>query len=73
MGDLIFAFFHLFLLAGIIVYAFYSLIQGNSFRFGLIFVCLIAYYFLVLHKPVKTEIRRKREEKKKEGGHAKKD
>lgn len=68
MGDWIFAFFHLFLLIGIIGYAFYSLLQGNSFRFGLIVVCLVAYYFFVLHKPVKTEIKRKREERKNREG-----
>ncbi|MGD9345993.1 MAG: hypothetical protein PVH84_09045 [Candidatus Aminicenantes bacterium] len=68
MGDWIFAFFHLFLLIGITAYAFYSLIQGNTHRFGLIVVCLVAYYFLVLHKPVKAEIKRRREEKKKRDG-----
>jgi len=68
MGDWIFAFFHLFLLIGITIYAFYSLIQGNTFRFGLIVVCLIFYYFLALHKPVKTEITRRREERKNKEG-----
>lgn len=68
MGDLIFAFFHLILLIGIIAYAVFSLIQGNTFRFGLIAVCLLAYYFIVLHKPVKMEIRRKRAEKKNREG-----
>ena len=63
MGDWLFAFFHLFLLIGIVAYAFYALIQGNTLRFGLIVVCLIVYYFLVLHKPVKTEIKRRREER----------
>ncbi len=64
MVDWIFAFFHLFLLIGITAYALYSLAQGNTFRFGLIIAFLIAYYFLVLHKPVKKEIQRRREEKK---------
>jgi hypothetical protein len=68
MGDWIFAFFHLFLLIGIIAYAFFSLIQGNTFRFGLIVVCLFLYYFLVLHKPVKMEIKRRQEEKKNREG-----
>jgi len=68
MGDWIFAFFHLFLLIGITAYALCSLIQGNTFRFGLIAVCLVAYYFLVLHKPVKAEMKRRREEKNKEEG-----
>lgn len=73
MADWIFAFFHLFLLAGILAYAFYSLAQGNTFRFGLIAVCIIAYYFLVLHKPVKNELKRKREFKSTEGKSTKKD
>ena len=60
MSDWIFAFFHLFLLIGIIIYAFVTLIQGNAFRFGLIMICLIGYYFLVLHKPVKREIERRK-------------
>lgn len=68
MGDWIFAFFHLFLLIGVTGYAFYSLLQGNTFRFGLIAVCLIAYYFFVLHKPVKAEMKRKRKEKKNNKG-----
>jgi Ca2+/Na+ antiporter len=70
MRDSIFAFFHFFLLVGIIVYAFYLLAQGDTSRFGLIAGCLIVYYLLVLHKPVKKEIRRRREERKnKEGMH----
>jgi len=60
MFDWIFAFFHLFLLLGITGYAVLSLIQGNVFRFGLIILCLIVYYFIVLHKAVKKEIRRKK-------------
>jgi len=68
MGDWIFAFFHLFLLVGISGYAFYLLAQGNTFRFGLIVVCLFAYYFLVLHKSVKKEIKRRREERKNREG-----
>ncbi|MFQ5721815.1 MAG: hypothetical protein ACE5GI_04930 [Candidatus Aminicenantales bacterium] len=59
MFDWIFAFFHLFLLAGVLGYAFYSLSQGNIFRFTLIIVCLTVYYFLVLHKAVKKEIKKK--------------
>ena len=64
MSDLIFAFFHLFLLIGVVAYAFYSLYQGNIIRFVILIVCLILYYFIVLHKPVRAEIKRKREEKK---------
>lgn len=64
MFDYIFAFFHLFLLSGLLGYAFYSLIQGNTLRFALIIVCLVGYYFLALHKNVKAEIRQKRKSKK---------
>jgi hypothetical protein len=63
MSDWIFAFVHLFLLIAIIVYALVSLAQGNTFRFGLIAVCLIIYYLVVLHKPVKREIERRRKNK----------
>ena len=63
MSDWIFAFVHLFLLIAIIVYAFVSLVQGNMFRFGLIAVCLIIYYFVVLHQPVKREIERRKKRK----------
>jgi len=63
MSDWIFAFFHLFLLIGVVLYAFYSLFQGNTLRFGIIIISFIGYYFLVLHKPVKKEIERKRKNK----------
>jgi len=60
LGDWIFAFFHLFLLIGILIYAVYSLLIGNSLRFSLIFGGLALYYFLVLHKNVKKEIVRRK-------------
>ena len=60
MFDWIFAFFHLFLLIGIVIYAFYSLFEGNMLRFAILTALLIGYYFLVLHKSVKKEIERKR-------------
>jgi len=60
MGDWIFAFFHLFLLMGIAGYAVVSLFQGNTHRFGIISALLIVYYFFVLHKPVRKEIKRRR-------------
>lgn len=63
MGDWIFAFFHLFLLIGIAGYAVVSLFQGNTPRFGIILTCLIIYYFIVLHKPVRKEIKRRRKMK----------
>jgi len=59
--DWIFAFFHLFLLLGVIFYAFYSLIAyGNILRFALIAAGLTVYYLLVLHKPVRREIERRK-------------
>lgn len=60
MFDWIFAFFHLFLLIGIVIYAFYSLFEGNGLRFAILTALLVGYYFLVLHKFVKKEIERKR-------------
>lgn len=63
MFDWIFAFFHLFLLLVVVLYAFYSLLQGNYLRFMAIIVLLTGYYFLVLHKAVKKEIQRKREKR----------
>jgi hypothetical protein len=60
MFDWIFAFFHLFLLIGVVLYAVYSLASGNFVRFAVIVVLLIGYYFLVLHKAVRKEIERKR-------------
>ena len=61
MADWIFAFFHLFLLIGLCLYAVFSLFQGNVFRFALIIGCLVIYYFIVLHKPVRQEMRRRRD------------
>jgi hypothetical protein len=60
MFDWIFAFFHLFLLIGIIGYAFFWLIKGNVIRFVLIVALLTVYYFVVLHRAVKKEIARKK-------------
>lgn len=63
MADWIFAFFHLFLVLGIITYAFYSLFKGNVFRFIIIIILIVGYYFLVLHKAVKREVERKRKKR----------
>jgi hypothetical protein len=60
MFDWIFAFFHLFLILGIVFYAFSSLFKGNYLRFIVIIALLTVYYLLVLHKAVKKEIERKR-------------
>ncbi len=63
MSDWIFAFFHLFLLLGIVIYAVYFLLQGNVLRFAIIVALLTGYYFIVLHKAVKKEIERKKKKK----------
>ena len=60
MSDWIFAFFHLFLLLGVLFYAVYSLFQGNVIRFILILLLLGIYYLIVLHKPVRLELERRR-------------
>ena len=62
---MIFAFIHLFLLLGIVIFAFYSLFQGNILRFALIIGLLTIYYFLALHKNVLEEIKRKKKKKQK--------
>ncbi len=68
MFDLIFAFFHLFLLLGVVIYAFYSLFVGNVLRFAILIVFLTGYYFLVLHKSVRKEIERKRKKRSESKG-----
>ncbi|MDP2914364.1 MAG: hypothetical protein Q8O91_02790 [Candidatus Aminicenantes bacterium] len=60
LGDTIFALFHVFALATLLVFAVIDLIQGNTTRFGVIAGGLILYYILVLHKPVLKEIERRR-------------
>ncbi len=61
MSDYIFAFFHLFLILGAVVYAVYSLLIGNTLRFVFLIAVLGIYYWAVLHKPVIQEIARRRE------------
>jgi hypothetical protein len=60
LGDTLFAIFHLALIAAIIVYAVVSLAQGNTWRFLVILCGMTIYYFLVLDKPVRLEIERRR-------------
>ena len=62
MKDWIFAFFHLILLVGVVLYALYALIIGNTTRFAVLALGLVVYYFLVLHKGVRKEIARKRKQ-----------
>jgi hypothetical protein len=64
MGDWIFAFFHLFALVAILVYAVYSLFQGNVSRFIILIVLLGFWYIFMLHPAVKKEIERKKKKKK---------
>jgi hypothetical protein len=61
--DLIFAFFHLGLLLAILVYGMIGLAHGNLWRFGVIIAGLTVYYFVVLHKPVRREIARRKKNK----------
>jgi 4-hydroxybenzoate polyprenyltransferase len=63
MSDWIFAFIHLVLVLGIVIYAFYSLFKGNVSRFIIIIILIVGYYFLVLHKAVKKEVERKRKKR----------
>jgi len=66
LGDTLFAIIHLLALAGLVIYALVALVQGNSLRFAVLMGGLALYYVLVLHKPVRREIDRKR--KLKSGG-----
>jgi hypothetical protein len=60
LGDTLFALFHVALLAAMAVSGILSLIKGNTGRFMIIFGGLAIYYFLVLDKPVRAEIERRR-------------
>ena len=64
LSELIFSLVHLGFLLAILGYAVYSLVRGNPGRFILILGLLGVYYLLVLHKPVRKEILRKRELRK---------
>jgi len=63
MFELLFAILHFLLFIGAIGYAFYTLITGNPLRFGVMIAGLTAYYFFVLHKAVRKEIKRKRDQR----------
>jgi uncharacterized membrane protein YfcA len=60
MFDWLFAFLHLGALLAALGYAVYSLVQGNAFRFALILILLVAYYYFVLHPAVLKEVARRR-------------
>ncbi|MDD8025286.1 MAG: hypothetical protein PHI34_02145 [Acidobacteriota bacterium] len=60
LGDTLFALFHVALLAGAAVTAVLSLLKGNTWRFLVIICCLGIYYVMVLDKPVRLEIARRK-------------
>jgi len=60
----VFAFVHLVLLLGVVAWAVISFVQKNPVRGVLILLSLAIYYWAVLHSPVKKEIERRRELKK---------
>ena len=61
--DLAFALFHLALLLAILIYGLLGLVRGNYWRFGVILAGLGIYYFVVLHKPVRQEMARRKKQK----------
>ena len=58
--DLAFAFLHLAALVAVAVYAVVSLARGDTTRFLLLAILLVAYYVIMLHPAVKKEIARRR-------------
>ncbi len=60
LGDTVFAVVHLLALVAVFLYGVVALVRGNRGRFGVILAGLVFYYVLVLHKPVKKEIARRR-------------
>lgn len=58
--DLAFALLHLAALAGVAGYAVVSLVRGDTMRFLLLAILLLAYYVIMLHPAVKKEIARRR-------------
>lgn len=60
LGDTVFAIVHLVLIVALVVFAFVDLFQAHVVRFAVLMTALVLYYFLVLHKAVLNEIRRKR-------------
>ena len=60
LGDTLFAIVHVLALVAVFLYGVVALIRGNRGRFGVVMAGLIVYYFVVLHKPVRKEIARRR-------------
>ena len=60
LGDTIFAVAHMLALIAVFLYGVVALVRGNRTRFFVVIGGLLAYYLLVLHKPVRKEIARRR-------------
>jgi hypothetical protein len=60
LGDTAFAIAHVLALIAVFIYGLVALIAGNTPRFAFVMGGLLVYYVLVLHKPVKKEIARRR-------------
>ncbi|MBN2200189.1 MAG: hypothetical protein JW747_10115 [Candidatus Aminicenantes bacterium] len=63
-GDLVFAFFHMALLAAILIYGLAGLFRRNYWRFGVIAAGLGLYYLFILHKGVMAEVARRKKKTK---------
>ena len=62
--DTVFAFVHLALLVGALVYAVYAIATGHVVRGILLLALLVFYYALVLHSAVRQEISRRRKRRR---------
>ncbi len=60
LGDTLFAVVHLLALIAVFLYGVVALVRGNRGRFAIVMAGLVVYYFVVLHKPVRKEIARRR-------------
>lgn len=60
LGDTIFSIVHLLAIIAVFLYGVVALIGGNTARFALVMGGLAVYYVLVLHKPMRKEIARRR-------------
>jgi hypothetical protein len=60
IGDTIFSIIHLLALIAVFLYGVVALVRTNYARFALVMGGLALYYAIVLHKPVRKEIARRR-------------
>lgn len=60
LGDTIFSIVHLLAIIAVFLYGVVALIGGNTARFALVMGGLAVYYVLILHKPMRKEIARRR-------------